>query len=145
FLATRIDIAGEPPIVVVAKADLSLMESAWEAAGVQTAIADRWGIVFLSGNPDWKYRPLAPLGAEASARLPEERTYVGAGFSARRPILPGGVVLPAGTAEDPALSLHEGNSRLLARFSTIEPDGWRVLAATGTADTAKLAGFWALA
>ncbi|MEW9616233.1 ATP-binding protein [Shinella sp. S4-D37] len=145
FLATRIDIAGEPPIVVVAKADLSLMESAWEAAGVQTAIADRWGIVFLSGNPDWKYRPLAPLGAEASARLSEERTYVGADFSARRPILPDGVVLPAGTAEDPALSLHEGNSRLLARFSTIESDGWRVLAATGTADTAKLAGFWALA
>ena len=145
FLASRIDIAGEPPIVVVVKADLSLMESTWEAAGVQTAIADRWGIVFLSGNPDWKYRPLAPLGAEASARLAAERTYEGADFTARKPILPDGVDLPAATADAPALSLHEGSDRLLARFSTVEPDGWRVLAATDTADTAKLAGFWALA
>src|SRR5690606_32541714 len=46
FLASRIDIAGKPPIVVVVKADLSPLELAWEAAGVQTAIADQWGIVF---------------------------------------------------------------------------------------------------
>lgn len=145
FLASRIDVAGRPPIVVVAKADLSPLESTWEAAGVQTAIADRWGIVFLSGNPAWKYRPLAPLGAEAAARTAAERTYDGADLAALKPILPAGTVLHAGKPDDPALHLEENGTPLLARFSTVEPDGWRVLAATGTEDTAKLAGFWALA
>ncbi|HSX72714.1 MAG TPA: ATP-binding protein [Shinella sp.] len=145
FLASRIDSAGKPPIVVVVKADLLPLELAWEAAGVQTAIADQWGIVFLSGNPDWKYRPLVPLGAEASERLAAERTYEGADLANRASILPHAASLPSGKAEDPALSLREGKDRLLARFSTVEPEGWRVLAATSTADTAKLAGFWALA
>lgn len=145
FLASRIDSAGRPPIVVVVKADLLPLELAWEAAGVQTAIADQWGIVFLSGNPDWKYRPLVPLGAEASERLAAERTYEGADLANRASILPHAASLPSGKAEDPALSLREGKDRLLARFSTVEPEGWRVLAATSTADTAKLAGFWALA
>ena len=145
FLASRIDIAGKPPIVVVVKADLSPLELTWEAAGVQTAIADRWGIVFLSGTPDWKSRPLAPLGTEASARLAAERPYEGAAPAERRPILPQGVGLPSGALEEPALRLAESGTPLLARFSTVEPDGWRVLAATGTGDTAKLAGFWALA
>jgi two-component system C4-dicarboxylate transport sensor histidine kinase DctB len=145
FLASRIDSAGKPPIVVVVKADLSPLELAWEAAGVQTAIADQWGIVFLSGNPDWKYRPLVPLGPEASGRLVAERTYEGADLAARPPILPNDASLPLPAAEGPALMLREGKNRLLARFSTVEPDGWRVLAATSTADTAKLAGFWALA
>lgn len=144
FLASRIDIARKPPIVVVVKADLSPLELTWETAGVQTAIADRWGIVFLSGNPDWKYRPLVPLGTEASARLAAERTYEGADPAARRPILPQGVGLPSGALQEPALRLAESGTPLLARFSTVEPDGWRVLAATGTGDTAKLAGFWAL-
>lgn len=145
FLASRIDSAGKPPIVVVVKADLLPLELAWEAAGVQTAIADQWGIVFLSGNPDWKYRPLVPLSAEASERLAAERTYEGADLANRASILPHAASLPSGKAEDPALSLREGKDRLLARFSTVEPEGWRVLAATSTADTAKLAGFWALA
>ena len=145
FLASRIDSAGKPPIVVVVKADLSPLELAWEAAGVQTAIADQWGIVFLSGNPDWKYRPLVPLGAQASGRLVAERTYDGADLAARAPILPDDASLPSAAADGPALMLRAGTDRLLARFSTVEPDGWRVLAATSTADTAKLAGFWALA
>lgn len=143
FLAARIDIAGKLPVVVVVKADLAPLELAWKAAGVQTAIADRWGIVFLSGNPDWKYRPLAPLGGEASTRLAAERTYEGADLAARQPILPNGIGLPSGALDEPSLRLAEGG--LLARFSTVEPDGWRVLAATGTGDTVKLAGFWALA
>lgn len=145
FLASRIDIAGKPPVVVVVKADLSPLESTWEAAGVQTAIADRWGIVFLSGNPDWKYRPLTPLGDEASTRLAAERTYEGADLATRQPILPADIGLPSGTFDEPSLHLAGDGSDLLARFSTVEPDGWRVLAATGTGDTAKLAGFWALA
>ena len=145
FLASRIDIAGKPPVVVVVKADLSPLELTWKAAGVQTAIADRWGIVFLSGNPDWKYRPLIPLGGEASARLTAERTYEGADLAARQPILPTGTDLPSGTLDEPSLRLAGDGGGLLARFSTVEPDGWRVLAATGTGDTAKLAGFWALA
>ncbi|MCF3638778.1 ATP-binding protein [Rhizobium sp. TRM95111] len=145
FLASRIDLAGKPPIVVVVKADLLPLELTWEAAGVQTAIADRWGIVFLSGNPDWKYRPLVPLGDDAAIRLAEERTYEGADVASTKPILPAGIGMPTGAVEERSLRVGEGGQQLLARFSAVEPDGWRVLAATSTEDTAKLTGFWALA
>lgn len=145
FLTSRIDVPGRAPIVVVVKADLLPLETAWKAAGVQTAIADRWGIVFLSGDPDWKYRPLAGLSAEAVERLQQERTYDGANLAATKPVLPEGVTLPRGRADAPALHVEEGGQQLLAKFSRVEPDGWLVLAATSTADTGKVAGFWALA
>ncbi|MFK0278531.1 ATP-binding protein [Ensifer sp. NPDC090286] len=145
FLASRIDRAGQPPIVVVVKADLSPLERAWEAAGVQTAIADRFGIVFLSGNPLWKYRPLVPLGQPATSRLAEERTYEGADLAATSPILPADTGLPEGGPEEPSVRIADERGQLLARFSAVEQGGWRVLAATSMEDTAKLAGFWALA
>ncbi|MCA1490647.1 sensor histidine kinase [Ensifer sp. NBAIM29] len=144
FLTSRIDVAGQSPIIVVVKADLLPLEATWKAAGVQTAIADRWGIVFLSGNPDWKYRPLAALSAEAVEQLARERTYEGADLAATKPILPGGVAPPIGEADAPALHVEEGGRQLLAKFSVVEPDGWLVLAATSTEDIGKLAGFWAL-
>ncbi|WP_106407752.1 ATP-binding protein [Sinorhizobium alkalisoli] len=144
FLTSRIDLAGQSPIIVVVKADLLPLEATWKAAGVQTAIADRWGIVFLSGNPDWKYRPLAALSAEAVAQLARERTYEGADLAATKPILPEGVAPPIGEADAPALHVEEGGRQLLAKFSVVEPDGWLVLAATSTEDIGKLAGFWAL-
>lgn len=145
FLSSRIDVPGQPPVIVVVKADLQPLEKAWEAAGVQTAIADRWGIVFLSGNPDWKYRPLAPLSSEVADRLLKERTYEGANLAAAKPILPAGLVPPFGEADAPALHVDEGGEPLLAKFSAIEPDRWLVLAAASTGDTGKIAGFWALA
>ena len=145
FLTSRISVPGRSPIIVVVKADLLPLELTWEAAGVQTAIADRWGIVFLSGNPDWKYRPLAALPDEAVERLEKERTYEGANLAARKPILPSGVVPPGSETDAPALHVEEGGQQLLAKFSRVEPDGWLVLAATSTGDTGKIAGFWALA
>lgn len=145
FLSSRIDIPARPPIIVVVKADLQPLEVTWEAAGVQTAIADRWGIVFLSGNPDWKYRPLSPLSEEAAQRVTAERTYDGTNLAEARPILPAGVVPPVNAADMPALRVDGEGQQLLARFSAIEPDSWIVLAATSTEDIAKLAGFWALA
>ncbi|KSV67001.1 hypothetical protein N183_32625 [Sinorhizobium sp. Sb3] len=144
FLASRIDVAGRPPIVVVVKADLSPLELAWEAAGVQTAIADRWGIVFLSGNPRWKYRPLVALGEAATSRIDAERTYEGVDLATTQPILSAGASLPKGGLEEPAVRVNDEGTQLLARFSAVEPDGWRVLAATSMENTAQLAGFWAL-
>lgn len=144
FLTSRIDVPGRPPIIVVVKADLLPLEATWKAAGVQTAIADQWGIVFLSGNPDWKYRPFVPLAPEALAQVAKERKYDGVNIAAARPILPSSVVnLPPGEAEAPALHVEEG--QLMAKFSVVQPDGWLVLAATSTGDTGKVAGFWALA
>ncbi|WP_027998212.1 sensor histidine kinase [Sinorhizobium arboris] len=146
FLTSRIDVPGRPPIIVVVKADLLPFEATWKAAGVQTAIADQWGIVFLSGNPDWKYRPLVPLSPEALAHVEKERKYDGVNVAATRPILPTSVAaLPSGEAEAPALLVEEGEQQLVAKFSVVQPDGWLVLAATSAGDTGKVAGFWALA
>lgn len=145
FLTSRIDVSDHPPIIAVVKADLLPLELTWEAAGVQTAIADRWGIVFLSGKPDWKYRPLTTLSGEAVERLAKERTYEGANLAATKPILPSDVIPPAGEADAPAIHVEEGGQQLLAKFSVVEPDGWLVLVATSTGDIGKIAGFWALA
>ncbi|WP_210205902.1 sensor histidine kinase [Hoeflea marina] len=139
-LLTRDGIIG----VVVAKVDLEPLETAWQAAGAQTAIADRNGVVFLSGNPDWKYRPLSPLTAQAQARIAEERTYEGIELASARPLLEGGSAAAPAGAGGTEFAPGAGGSGLLARFRPVDPDGWLILSATDTAAARDRAGFWAL-
>lgn len=143
FLSSRL-LTGDGTIgVVVAKVDLEPLETAWQAAGAQTAIADRNGVVFLSGNPNWKYRPLSPLTAEAQVRIAAERTYEGIDLASATPLLAAGRAVTAGAGEE-RFSPDTGGSDLLARFRPVDPDGWLIVAASDTASARALAGFWAL-
>ena len=50
-------------------------------------IADGDGVVFLSGNRDWLYRPLTELSAETLSRIQQTRTYDGVDLAAARALL----------------------------------------------------------
>ncbi|MCY0095668.1 ATP-binding protein [Hoeflea ulvae] len=141
FLSSRLDVPGGRG-VVVAKVDLEPLEQAWRDADALTAIADRYGVVFLSGNPDWRYRPLTVLDAATLARLDAERTYDGIGIDEKTPILNAeGLASGEGGEAGLGAGLDE---RLITRFRSIEPDGWLILSAATAAPARSAAGFWVL-
>lgn len=144
FLSRRI-AAGDGAIgVVVVKLDLQALEAAWQTAGVQTAIADRHGVIFLSGNRDWTYRPLRPLGTDALARLAQERTYDGIDIANRTPLFETDVRIAPGSLPD-RLFIDEEAGSLVSRFRQVEPDGWILLSARSTRPAQDFAAFWAFA
>ena len=133
FLASRF---ADGDGIAVAKVDLGPLEAAWEAAGQAAAIADRYGVVFLSGTPAWRYRPLSLMDGETLDRIGAERTYDGIDLAAASPLLEeGGTVAQIAGAR---------GSRMLARMRGMEPDGWRVVAAAPTGRAKAFALFWAL-
>ena len=142
FLSSRLDVSGSTG-VVVAKVDLAPLEQAWRDADALTAIADRYGVVFLSGNPDWRYRPLKPLDEATRARIASERTYDSISLEAKAPILDEGG-LASGAAGDETGLATGLDERLITRFRSIEPDGWLILSAATAAPARNAAGFWAL-
>lgn len=142
FLSSRLDVSGSSG-VVVAKVDLEPLEQAWRAAAALTAIADRYGVVFLSGNTDWRYRPLKPLNPATSARIASERTYDGIGIDEKSPILDDDG-LASGQVNEPTGIAPGLDERLITRFRSIEPDGWLILSAATAAPARNAAGFWAL-
>ena len=141
FLSSRLDIKGATG-VVVAKVDLAPLEKAWRDADALTAIADRYGVVFLSGNTDWRYRPLDHLEGETVARIAAERTYDGIDFDGKLPILDEDGLASGSGAEQGGLAAGL-DERLITRLKAIEPDGWLILSATTAAPARNAAGFWA--
>jgi len=130
FLSTRIDGVG----VLVVKVDLLPLQQAWVSARLATAIADGDGVVFLSGDPGWTYRPLAPLPAETLARQARERTYVGTDLAHATPLLgPGAPVL------------HDSSgAQMRSRMAPIASEGWQLVAAAPLAPVASTAAGWML-
>ncbi|MGE6738945.1 sensor histidine kinase [Allorhizobium pseudoryzae] len=144
FLSSRIDLEGRPPIVVVVKADLTPLEAAWKAAGVKTAIADEAGLVFLAGDPQWRYRPLHRLDAGTLDQLLQERTYDGIDLENAQPIFKATDGSFPDDDRQAAIRL-DGEQRLVTLSSTIQPDGWKVIAATDASQASASASLWALA
>jgi two-component system C4-dicarboxylate transport sensor histidine kinase DctB len=123
FLSSRVDVDGQAIGVVVAKVDMGPLALTWAAAGEMSAVADRDGIVFLSGDPRWSYRPLRALAGETVALLRAERRYDGIDIAAATPLAP--------AAKDGSGSLLialPDDTYLLGRRA-IEPDGWQLLSA----------------
>ncbi|MBT9384354.1 sensor histidine kinase [Pseudooceanicola sp. CBS1P-1] len=98
FISARIeDAAGRPLGVMVVKIDLRPLERAWAETGQQVAVTDAYGVVFLTGQPGWRYRPLHPLEDAALARIEASRLYPGADPGRADPLLgPGARVMIAG-------------------------------------------------
>ena len=123
FLASRLDDGDRPLGVVVTKLDMSPLSVTWAAAGEMSAIADRDGVVFLSGAPGWLYRPMLPLDAVTVGLLQAERRYDGIDVAAAPPLV-------AGSLEDRAgLTVDVSGETYLLRLRGIEPDGWQLLSA----------------
>jgi len=61
---------------VVVKVSLDEIEHGWTAGEEEDVIVtDPHGVIFISSQPTWRYRSLAPLDAEAQAAIAENRRY----------------------------------------------------------------------
>jgi two-component system C4-dicarboxylate transport sensor histidine kinase DctB len=123
FLASRVIYNDRAIGVVVAKVDMGPLARTWAEAGEVTAIADREGVIFLSGETRWIYRPLHQLSAETLSLLEAERRYDGINLARAEPLAPS----PGDGSADPTIRL--GNERYLMGVRNIEPDGWQLLSA----------------
>jgi two-component system C4-dicarboxylate transport sensor histidine kinase DctB len=63
--------------VVVAKISLADFEQTWRSSEHAIALADRHGVIFLSNQPQWRYRSLQPLGAATMQELAHTQQYMG--------------------------------------------------------------------
>lgn len=136
FLSSRVGPADDPAVIAT-KIDVTPLERTWKTAGVSVAIADRDGIVFLSGVDDWRYRPLRPLDGATLDRLARVRTYDGIDIARARPLL---TAAPVGGAL--ALRGPDG-AELRGRSALIEADDWRVISAAPIAPVRAAALLWA--
>ena len=129
---------GEPaPIgVVVVKISLTDLEQAWSEGADAVALADADGIVFLSGDGNWRYRSLAPLASDTQARLLQTRQYGDSTLQAL-PIRPWRSAwdreVPAAGQTDLVQLAELGRApALLLQTSEVGPLSWKLLLFSGT-------------
>ncbi len=115
------------------KIELQALQDTWRSAELATAVADRDGVIFLSGVDGWLYRPLTPLSPATIATLSAARTYDGVDLGQAEPLLAGGAIA-------------DGNGApMRLRQNAIGPDGWVLLAAAPLAPVRASARLWAIA
>jgi two-component system C4-dicarboxylate transport sensor histidine kinase DctB len=66
------------PIGVMAvKISLGDVATAWNRMSDPVALADRWGVIFLSNRPAWQYRSLSALSPQAEQDMAASLQYTG--------------------------------------------------------------------
>lgn len=75
FLSAPVGSGPSVQGVVAIKVSLDAFEAALAKSGDTVLLADADGVVFLSSEPAWHYRTLAPLPEPVRARLVETRQY----------------------------------------------------------------------
>jgi two-component system C4-dicarboxylate transport sensor histidine kinase DctB len=75
FLASRLRSAAGEQGVIAIKLSLDSFEDALRQSGEAVVVADKEGVIILSSVPEWKYRVLEPLNADARSRLASTRQY----------------------------------------------------------------------
>ena len=83
FIAAPIRSGNRILGVVTVKIDLTAIEDSWVRSSTPLALADRYGVLFLSAEPTWRYRSLDALPGEALAELQRTRQY---GDIAQKPL-----------------------------------------------------------
>ncbi|KMK67103.1 ATP-binding protein [Puniceibacterium sp. IMCC21224] len=138
FMSTRIDLPDGHRAVMVVKVELLELQQAWRSTNALTALVDADGIVFLSGQADWLYKPLYKLPAPALERIQTTRRYDGISLTADNALLGSGQ--PDLSAPGP---LRLGDDRRLVRSLPLPQDGWMILLAGTLTNTLTLA--WSVA
>ncbi|MGZ9810148.1 sensor histidine kinase [Pseudoroseicyclus sp. H15] len=128
FLSSRAEIAGKSAVIVV-KVDLRPLQQTWAETGGTLAVADRFGVVILSGRPDWIYRPLAPLGPERLQAIDEARAFASIPVTERAPVL---------ATSSQARVVVDGAPRLIRR-QALPVDDWVLLDSTPLAPATRAA------
>jgi two-component system C4-dicarboxylate transport sensor histidine kinase DctB len=75
FVSQPIVVDGQILGVVVVKLNLEWFQRAGADASEPVVVADDHGVVFLSSEPRWQYRSLAPLEPDVKAALESTRQY----------------------------------------------------------------------
>lgn len=77
FLSHEVRDGGSVLGVAAVKVDLGNLDAGWNSArlGGEFFVTDEHGVIFLSSHPDWKYRPLAVLTADARDEVRRTRQY----------------------------------------------------------------------
>lgn len=127
FLSLRLGSGPKPMGVVVVKVDMAPLENAWGKAADRVALVDAVGIVFLAGQPAWRYRPLYALSGQQLADLHSERRYDGLKVETSAPLL----------ATDG--TLHDARGTLRIARGIVNPDGWQVVVAAPLAPVQVMA------
>lgn len=77
FLARPTPVSGKPFGVAVVKVDMAPLEEAWAEGGEIVFASDSNGVIFLSSDPDWRYRTLTELPEAVRGTIEATRQYVG--------------------------------------------------------------------
>lgn len=75
FIAAPIRAGHQVLGVVAIKIDLTAIEDSWVRSSTPLALTDRFGVLFLSAQPLWRYRSLDTLPPVALAELQRTRQY----------------------------------------------------------------------
>ncbi|MEC4590803.1 MULTISPECIES: sensor histidine kinase [Nitrospirillum] len=103
FIAAPVERDGRRVGVLAVKIVLDALEDGWRTSHDAVLVADRFGIVFLSSNPEWKFRARRPLDPDTVTYLNETREYVGLDHPP--------LVLPRSLRTHPDLLVERGLSR----------------------------------
>ncbi|MFZ2101435.1 MAG: ATP-binding protein [Oricola sp.] len=142
FLSRRIDLASGITGVMVVKIDLLPLEAAWLDTQAGISVADREGVVFLTGNPDWRYRPVLPLDDTALDRLSAARTYDGVNLRAGLSIISSN---PRSSVQDQSGEFLFFDGGDIATRRALHGEGWTLYANRDTGAARAAAATWALA
>jgi two-component system C4-dicarboxylate transport sensor histidine kinase DctB len=77
FLARPTPVAGKPLGVAVVKVDMGPLEDAWAEGGETVFASDANGVIFLSSQPEWRYRTLDALPGDVRRTIEATRQYGG--------------------------------------------------------------------
>lgn len=120
FIAAPLRVRGQTRGVVAVKIDLTPFETRWREGGLRIAMADALGVIFLTTQPDWRYRSLQALPQPAVEALRSTRQYGDAALhtlTGRQHALP--------IAELQALEI--GTKTYLLKAHAIGRYGWQML------------------
>jgi two-component system C4-dicarboxylate transport sensor histidine kinase DctB len=76
YFASQVSNDGQILGAVVVKVSLDEIEHGWTSGEEEdVVVTDPHGVIFISSEPTWRYRSLAPLDAEARRAIAENRRY----------------------------------------------------------------------
>jgi two-component system C4-dicarboxylate transport sensor histidine kinase DctB len=76
YFASQVSNDGKILGAVVVKVSLDEIEHGWTSGEEEdVVVTDPHGVIFISSEPTWRYRSLAPLDAEARRAIAENRRY----------------------------------------------------------------------
>lgn len=123
FLSYRVQGNSGRTGVVVVKVNFASIERAWRDTASRTALADAAGVIFLSGEESWKYRPLQNLSTQALNSIAAQRKYDGVNLEVQRPLFAEDVDLGG-----PDITMDNGD--LMYRMIRLPEDEWTLIGAS---------------